>query len=326
MIVKPSPENIARAAEIIRSGELVAFPTETVYGLGADATNQQAAKRIFEVKQRPFEDPLIVHVASISEIDQVANVPRGSRMAEQLERLSGLWPGPLTVVVPRSGRVAEAVCGGLDSVAVRVPAHPVAQALLKASAIPIAAPSANPFSYVSPTSAEHVESLLGSQIEMILDGGNCQVGIESTIVSLIEDTPAILRPGKITAQQLQELIGPVAERPRKAATTMAPGMMDHHYSPRTPLAFYGAIAKSDYPKRVGLVRFAPDMRSSEFPYSAVTTLSSRGNLDEVAQKLFSALREHDSLGLELILVDSCPEEGIGVAIMDRLRKACAARR
>ncbi len=310
-------EDIDQAAKIIRRGGIVAFPTETVYGLGADAFNPLAVVRIFEVKGRPFFDPLIVHVASRNDLDQlVAEIP--SNAVELMERF---WPGPLTLVLLKKEEVPEIVTAGLPSVAVRMPKHPMALALIKASGCPIAAPSANPFGYVSPTTADHVRDQLGDQVDFILDGGPCEVGLESTIISFVEGEPLLLRPGGIPLEEIESTIGKVRIGSMNNEKPSAPGMLPKHYAPRTPIlldwceedvARYGN-------RKMGLLAFNEVRHSLKF--DRVEVLSEKGDLREAAANLFAALRRLDGLNLDLILAESVPEVGLGRAIMDRLRRA-----
>jgi L-threonylcarbamoyladenylate synthase len=218
---------VQRAAELLRAGRLVAFPTETVYGLGANALDETAVRRIFEAKGRPHSSPLIVHVASIAMAKELALT--WPHHAELLARR--FWPGPLTLILPKRPHVPDLVTASLPSVGLRIPAHPLAQALLDAAQIPIAAPSANRFTELSPTTAEHVREGLGARVDMILDGGPCTVGIESTVLSLVSDSPRILRPGMISQTQIEEIIGPV----ETGAGAESPGQHPRHYSPRTPI-------------------------------------------------------------------------------------------
>jgi L-threonylcarbamoyladenylate synthase len=218
---------VQRAAELLRAGRLVAFPTETVYGLGANALDETAVRRIFEAKGRPHSSPLIVHVASIAMAQELALI--WPSQAEHLVRR--FWPGPLTLILPKRPHFPDLVTAGLPSVGLRIPAHPLAQALLEAARIPIAAPSANRFTELSPTTAEHVRQSLGSRVDMILDGGPCTVGIESTVLSLVAAVPRILRPGMISQTQIEEIIGSV----ETGAGVESPGQHPRHYSPRTPI-------------------------------------------------------------------------------------------
>ena len=318
----PNPQNIRKAAQVLRAGGLVAFPTETVYGLGADARNDMAVRAIFQVKRRPSHDPLIVHILNFEALESVARVDSAA-LREKLEKLSSFWPGPLSVVVPKLPHISSIVSAGLDSLAVRIPSHPVAQALLKECAFPIAAPSANMFNYVSPTTAKHVEEGLGDKVEIILDGGPSEIGLESTILSLLEDKPRLLRPGAVTLEQLEQTLGCKIEiAPHK--NIIAPGLLESHYAPRTPIAFRDSLQLELLPTKAGLISFSEtDATDTATRYSVVHTLSLRGDLEQVAAQLFSAIREQDKLGLELIVVDSCETSGIGRAIMDRLTRATA---
>lgn len=322
-ILTPTSANIAAAARAIQGGELVAFPTETVYGLGADALNDGAVRRIFELKKRPATNPLIVHVDRIEAIGRVALL-EDPRLCHRLEAVHRFWPGPLSVVLPRAPRVPAVVSGGLDTVAVRIPRHEVALELLRLAGCPIAAPSANPSQYVSPTTAEHVARNL-PEVPIILDGGQCEVGIESTILSLIDDHPTLLRPGLVTAEELMEIFPDLCIPPRSTGQIklLAPGMMRQHYAPHTSIILRGDRPLTTWPAgQTGLITFSatpPD----QFEYGAVISLSSDGNMSEIAAGLFAAIRELDERGLALIVVDTCPEAGIGRAIMDRLIRATA---
>lgn len=323
MLAQANKENIQKAAEYLKAGELVAFPTETVYGLGAVAFDEKAVKRIFEVKGRPFFDPLIVHISKFEELSSVADWQSDALIHERVLKVRSLWPGPLTLILPRRPVVPDIVTAKLSTVAVRIPSHTVAQQLLLAVGKPVAAPSANPFSYVSPTTARHVDDLIGNKISMVLDGGPTEFGIESTILSLTGETPEILRPGIVTKEELERLLGKVNLRaPSKDAhkDPLAPGMLEMHYAPRTPLIFSEDYRKASSPQHVGYIAFSA---KNEFDntFSPISILSKTGDLNEVAHKLFAAIREQDQLGLDLIVIDSCPKTGIGLAIMDRLGKA-----
>jgi L-threonylcarbamoyladenylate synthase len=338
VIVQPSEESIARAAEILREGGLVAFPTETVYGLGANAFSDDATRGIFKAKGRPSFNPLIVHIASVDEIPLVAALPNSTMVERRIKLLATLWPGPLSIILPKATAISSVVTAGLSTVAVRIPDHPIALRLLKACGLPIAAPSANPFSGISPTTAQHVEEGLSDHPPFILDGGPCRVGLESTIVTILEPKVRILRPGGITREQLTALLGEqevegLQSKPRggtKSASEgvtspqpLAPGMLEQHYAPRTPLAFRSDLPQGALPKKVGLLSFRePPVGEPGNVFSSVYVLSSEGDLEEAAANLFSALRVLDRQDLDLILVDSCPDAGLGLAIMDRLRRAC----
>jgi L-threonylcarbamoyladenylate synthase len=313
---------VARAAAALRGGGLVAFPTETVYGLGAVATDARAVARIFEAKERPHFDPLIIHLGSADWLERcVASVPaEAGRLAERF------WPGPLTLVLPKRGNIPDIVTSGLPTVAVRMPAHPVARALIAAVGQPLAAPSANRFGQISPTSAQAVEEELGSRVDLILDGGPTQLGIESTIVALGDTGPRLLRPGPVTLEELRECLGrEVVVAGAPGATPESPGMLLRHYAPRTPLRILGssnaAMARSG---RVGLLAFRA-LSSASRDFAVVEMLSDTGDLREAAANLFAALRRLDAAGLDGIVAEPVPEAGLGRAIMDRLRKAAAPR-
>ncbi len=313
------PESIRFAAEIIRGGGLVAFPTETVYGLGANALNPDAVARIFEVKQRPSFDPLIVHIATRAALDRlVETISLGDHRLMDV-----FWPGPLTLVLPKREIVPDIVTAGLSTVAIRMPAHPVAQALIREAGVPIAAPSANPFGYVSPTCAQHVLDGLGDHVDLILDGGPCQIGVESTIVSMVGTWTELLRPGSVTLAEIREVIGPVV-RAAASQTVVAPGQLPRHYATRTPvtvLAAQGVRPVVHGHERAGLLAMSPLGQADE-RFCAIEVLSAAGDLREAARHLFAALRRLDTLGLDRLYAEPCDEQGLGLAIMDRLRR-CA---
>lgn len=319
MIYEPNAINLARAAETIRTRGIVAFPTETVYGLGANAFSEKAVARIFQIKGRPANNPIIVHLAEAADISQVADIT-DPKISTWLAIASKFWPGPLSVVLPKHPSIPENVTAGRSSVAVRIPAHPIAQALIRMSECPIAAPSANPSNYVSPTTALHVEAQLGDLVDMIIDGGPCTVGIESTVLSLVHDEPTVLRHGAVTIEQLRDVFenvtDPVAE---KTTEPLSPGMLPEHYAPKTPLVFLSAFDPKVTSGPYGFICFREP--SHPIPAQEVRVLSASGDLEEAATRLFATLRELDSLGLSCIVVEPCPEEGIGRALMDRLRRA-----
>jgi L-threonylcarbamoyladenylate synthase len=324
----PEPAVIRRAAELLRAGELVAFPTETVYGLGANALDEQAVRKIFDAKGRPSYNPLIVHVSDADEASRVAATWPASarRLAERF------WPGPLTVVLPKRREIPDAVTAGLGSVAVRVPAHPVALALLRATALPVAAPSANRSTEVSPTAARHVEKSLGERVALIVDGGPAVVGIESTVVDLSGEKPVLLRPGGVSVAELEGLIGPIeraAAAPREDAPRPAPGMMDRHYAPRASVVLYDASDARDRARaarhvreetarggRVGALVRGPDSAPDA---SRVVVLP--GTPDGYARRLYAALHELDDAGYTLIVVERVPEDEAWAAVRDRLERA-----
>ncbi len=318
MVRPATSEAIAAAADIIRRGEVVAFPTETVYGLGADATNAAAVARIFAIKSRPSFDPLIVHIDTPGLLPGVASAvpPAAALLVERF------WPGPLTVVLPKGDRIPAIVTAGLASVAVRVPDHPVARALIAAAGCPIAAPSANPFGYVSPTAAAHVDAQLSARVALILDGGPCRVGVESTIVSFVESEPALLRHGGIALEDIERVIGPLriaTDRP----LALAPGQLPRHYAPRTPLAIVNAVGDVPPAQRAGAALLLPRPAADARGFAQVEVLSDDGGLTTMAANLFAALRRLDAGGFAHIFAVAIPETGLGRAIMDRLRRASA---
>ena len=310
-------EAIRKAAGIIRGGGIVAFPTETVYGLGANGYNPLAVARIFEVKRRPSFDPLILHVADPADVRKlVKEIPSSAK--KLIERF---WPGPVTVVLLKEENIPDIVTAGLPSIAVRMPDHPMALSLIKQSKCPIAAPSANPFGYLSPTTAEHVREQLGDQVDLILDGGPCTVGVESTIVSFLDGKPRLLRPGGVSLEEIESVIGKVEISPIKGDKPSAPGMSSRHYAPRTPIVLDWSEKSLDSYKgrRIGLLAFRKPGTSLNFNH--IEVLSKKGDLREAAANLFTAIRRLDDLKLDLILAESVPEVELGRAIMDRLRRA-----
>jgi len=307
--------DIEKAAEIIQEGGLVAFPTETVYGLGADALNPLAVARIFEVKNRPQFDPLIVHVADVRQAEiLVLKFPE-----KALRLMEKFWPGPLTLVLPKSNLVPDIVTSSLPNVAIRVPNHPMALELIRQSGRPIAAPSANPFGGVSPTTASHVRQSLGSKVDMILDGGPCGIGVESTVLSFAGREPVLLRPGGLPLEEIQSLIGKVSLEAATSEKPLAPGQLLNHYAPRTMLVL--DIPPADLPrdKKIGLLAFQKPEDPSA--YAWVEVLSPSGDLREGAANLFAAMRRLDEKNLDVIIARLVPNEGLGRAINDRLTKA-----
>jgi len=308
-ILPASEDSIAEAAALLRAGRLVAFPTETVYGLGADATDDRAVARIFEAKRRPRFNPLIAHLADPEAAAALAVFDDRARAVA-----ARFWPGPLTLVLPRlpQGPVSLLATAGLDTVALRVPEHPVAQALLRAAGRPIAAPSANRSGAVSPTRAEHVAESLGDAVDLILDGGACRVGIESTILDLSGARPALLRPGGVAREALEELLGPVELA--AAGPVKAPGMLESHYAPGLPVRLNATEAAPGE----ALLGFGPCP-------GATLNLSEAGDPVEAAANLFAMLRALDRPQFGGIAVAPVPESGLGAAINDRLRRAAAPR-
>ncbi len=335
--VAESVPELSRAAACLRAGGLVAFPTETVYGLGAHALDRAAVRRIFEAKGRPSADPLIVHVASVEDVhDLVRSWPDvAARLAARF------WPGPLTMVLPKATVVPDEVTAGLSSVAIRVPAHPVAQALLTAAAIPVAAPSANLFSRPSPTTAAHVLADLDGRIDIVVDAGPTPMGVESTVIDLTGAVPRILRPGGTTAEDLALLLGPVVHEDAPVAASgpmVSPGLLERHYAPRAPLTVYEG---DDRPRvlrrmtadvdalvaagsRVGLLLHDED--EIDRRVAATRRLGSAERLDLVAARLFAELRALDAQDLDAILAHGVSDvRGLGAAVRDRLRRAASGR-
>ncbi|RLE31074.1 threonylcarbamoyl-AMP synthase [Candidatus Acetothermia bacterium] len=319
-LLEPIPEELQVAGEIIRAGGLVAFPTETVYGLGADALSAEAVARIFEAKGRPRFDPVIVHVAAPEEAEALwSEVPPLARRL--MERF---WPGPLTIVLPKRDVVPDIVTAGLPTVAIRMPDHEVALGLIRAAGHPIAAPSANRFGKTSPTHHEHVLEELAGRIEAVIAAGPTPVGIESTVISLVEEPPRVLRPGGTPLELLQEVVGELRADPLqvKRGPAPSPGTMRRHYMPQTPLFLLEGGLPGDgweeLPReRCGYLGFTTAKRG--FRHREV--LSGRGDLREAAARFFAALRRLDSIGVTAIVAEPVPEEGLGVAIMDRLKRA-----
>src|SRR5690349_20136013 len=339
------PEAIALAANLLRAGEVVAFPTETVYGLGADATSEAALQRIFVAKERPLSDPLIVHLADASHLAEVARAipPEAVRLAERF------WPGPLTMVLPRNARIPALVAAGGDTIGVRVPAHPVALALLRAADIPVAAPSANRFMHTSPTTAAHVLADLDGRIACILDGGPTMVGVESTVIDLTTSPPRLLRPGGVTLEALHTILPDIlapafAEGvPPKTPTEStepahAPGQMARHYAPHTRLIVFDATDAEALAamlalaaeaqargERVGALAADEEAATLEGAGVRVARLGPAADLASISRRLYAALRELDAAGLDLLLAHSFGTQGLGLAIEDRLRRAAGGR-
>jgi L-threonylcarbamoyladenylate synthase len=318
-------QGVRRGAEVIRAGGLVAFPTETVYGLGADALSGTAVARIFEAKERPRGNPLIVHLANAAALESIAaRVPPRARDAA-----ARFWPGPLTLVVPRAATVPLITTGGLETVAARVPAHPVARALIEASGRPIAAPSANRSGRPSPTRAEHVRDDLDGRIELILDGGSTPVGVESTVLDTTTEPPMLLRPGGVTLEELKDCLGEVGVLGSgdEQAAGRSPGLRYRHYAPRAQVIIIEAgtgervvVPWLEAGRPVALMTQRPV--ALERPGLKVKTMP--GDLGAYARDLFAVLRELDSTGVEGIFVEAVPREGLGLTIMDRLRRAASS--
>ncbi|HRD53379.1 MAG TPA: L-threonylcarbamoyladenylate synthase [Flavobacteriales bacterium] len=307
--------DLVEAARLLRAGEVVAIPTETVYGLAANAFDVAAVLKVFAAKQRPSFDPLIVHVGQRADVHRVAReLPPGARAL-----IDAFWPGPLTLVLPKQAAVPDLVTSGLDTVGVRMPSHPLTLQLLRSLNFPLAAPSANPFGYVSPTTAQHVAAQLGDRIPYILDVGPCQVGVESTIIGWEGDRWVLYRPGGIALEAIEAVIGSVAHAVKQVLPA-APGMLESHYAPRTTVHVgdIKALLPRFAGKRIGIISF----REAHAVHHCLV-LSERGDMSEAARNLFAALRALDSSDCEVILAERFPEEGLGRAINDRLRRAAS---
>ncbi len=330
----PDKEIIKQAAEILKNGGLVAFPTETVYGLGANGLDTSACRRIYEAKGRPSDNPLILHISQISELQPI--VREITPVAQKL--MDAFWPGPLTIIFPKSDLVPLGATGGLDTVAVRFPSHPLAMALIRESALPIAAPSANSSGKPSPTRASHVAYDLDGKIDMILDGGPVEWGLESTIVDACSDTAVLLRPGAITKEMLEEAVGTVEVdpaiigKPSDDLVPKAPGMKYTHYSPKADVTLVSGepacvlktinrLCAEAKEKGLSVGVMATEETKQDYVADQVLSLGSEANLEEIGANLFKTLRKFDFLGIDVVYSQVFPESGEGMAIMNRLRKA-----
>lgn len=318
LILQCDPESLARAASMLREGKLVAFPTETVYGLGADATNDRAVAAIYAAKGRPQFNPLIAHVAKMEALDGLVVWNAAARMLAE-----ALWPGPLTLVLPRHPHcpVSRLASAGTETLAVRMPSHPVARELIERAGVPVAAPSANASGKLSPTEAAHVAESLGGAVDAIIDGGRCPVGVESTVVSWARHAPEILRPGGVTREQIEKILGrPVAVPDISMsgeAPVLSPGQLASHYAPRAALRLNAESAEADE----ALLTFGEDMHVKGG--SLRLNLSPSGDVNEAAANLFAMLHSLDAAGVSRIAAMPIPEKGLGIAINDRLRRAAA---
>ncbi|SFB55111.1 L-threonylcarbamoyladenylate synthase [Algoriphagus aquimarinus] len=312
-------QDISRAKGVLDAGELVAIPTETVYGLAGNALNPAAVASIFETKNRPSFDPLIIHVPSLGAAENyVTNIPSPLRkLAEHF------WPGPLTLLLPRKSNIPDIVTSGLDRVAVRVPDHSLSLDLLAQLDYPLAAPSANPFGYISPTSPKHVNAQLGDKISYILDGGNCKVGLESTIVGMEEDEIVVYRLGGLDISEIESIVGKVTVKSHSSSNPQAPGLLESHYAPTKPFIL-GNLNEMVAYYQEREVDFAVLSLSQSFPAVPVgnqIALSPQADLKDAATHLFAAMRTLDESNATVILAELMPEEGLGKAINDRLKRA-----
>jgi len=310
-------QDILFAKQLLEKGELVAIPTETVYGLAANALDAEAVSKVFIAKGRPTFDPLIIHVSSDIQLDRYAkDIPA---LARKLTK--HFWPGPLTLVLNKREAIPDIVTSGLDTVGIRCPDHYLTQQLLAQLDFPIAAPSANPFGYVSPTTAAHVNEQLGDKISYILDGGPCRIGIESTIVGFHDELPIVYRRGGVPEEAIERIAGKIESNLVSTSNPKAPGQLESHYAPRKPfeLGDINALAAKHKGKKIGVIRF----RKGEFEGPHEYFLSEKGDLAEAAQRLFSTLRQLDQTDLDLVIAEKVPDIGIGKAINDRLMRASA---
>lgn len=314
-IFEANEETIISAANVIRAGGLVAFPTETVYGLGADGLNPIAVAKIFETKKRPSFNPLILHIANKNQLTEYAFV-NDSRIEKLINKF---WPGPLTLVLPKHDIVPDIVTSGNPTVAIRMPDHPVALQLIERSGCPIAAPSANKFGHLSPTEALHVYRSIGDKVDIILNGGKCSVGVESTIIQFTESKFSILRPGGLSREEIENEIGKVEVISKFSIRPNAPGQLPFHYAPSIPLYFLTDENLKKYSsKKIGALFFKNENLNHNF--DSVRILSEKGDMKEAAANLFKYLHELEKEEIDLILAEPVEEEGLGVAIMDRLNK------
>ena len=311
----PPWTSVSEAARLLKEGEVVAIPTETVYGLAGNAFEPKALAKIFAAKERPTFDPLIVHIADIAQLTDIAkDIPDSAyRLAE------AYWPGPMTIILPKKDCIPDLCTSALPSVAVRFPSHPIAQAIIKESGLPLAAPSANLFKHVSPTTAEHVAAQLADRIAGIVDGGPCSVGVESSIISLVGE-PTVMRPGAITPEMFKAVLGEVKikESTSKPGQPMlAPGQCDTHYRPQVPL-YYGEVpAGYTLPEHTVCIAFG----TQAGPIPATVNLSATGDMVEATSKLYAFMHDLDKSEYDLILVDPIPNTGVGMALNDRLKRA-----
>ncbi|OOV29441.1 threonylcarbamoyl-AMP synthase [Flavobacterium sp. LM5] len=310
--------DIQKAANLLTKGAVVAIPTETVYGLAGNIFNEKAIRTIFDLKKRPLYNPLIVHLKSYSDLEQVAvAIPDKARALAE-----AFWPGPLTLVLKKQPNISDLITAGKDTVAVRVPNHPVALALLNSLDFPLAAPSANPFGSISPTTASHVSNYFDTADLFVLDGGDCARGIESTIVGFEGDEPILYRAGATNISAIEAVVGPLKVFTKDDIAPVAPGMLSKHYAPSTPTFFTTNISESleNYcNKRIGLLSFCQTYNHPAIVFQ--NQLSKNQNLEEAASRLYALLHELDAQDIEVLLVEKVPHEGIGIAINDKLQRA-----
>ena len=311
-------KDIKKAISLLTNEELVAIPTETVYGLAGNIFSEKAIKKIFETKKRPSFNPLIVHISSINDLTKVVSyLPEKAKILAQ-----HFWPGSMTLVLPKKETIPDLITAGKSTVGVRVPNHPVALELLQKLSFPLAAPSANPFNSISPTKPEHVENYFENDIKMVLDGGNCLKGIESTIIGFENEEPVIYRLGSLTIEEIQDVVGDVIVKNEKEENPDAPGMLKKHYSPKTKTVFTDNISneiKKYLPKKIGILSFSDTFKTNDVVHEII--LTDNFDMNIAASKLYSALHELDHLELDVIIAEKVPNIGLGKSINDRLKRA-----
>jgi len=311
-------DDILRAVEILNNEDVVAIPTETVYGLAGNIYSEKAIRKIFEVKQRPLFNPLIVHIHSIEQINEVV-----SEFPDKAQKLAkAFWPGSLTLILPKKASVTDLISAGKDTVGVRIPNHPVALSLLQQLSFPLAAPSANPFNRISPTSSLHVENYFKQRIAMVLEGGECKNGIESTIIGFEKNEAVLYRLGSISIEEIEKIIGKIQVKNKNETSPNAPGMLARHYAPKTKMYLVDDVEKfilNFENTRLGVLRFKDEMNLSNMEHLEI--LSKSGDLKEAAAKLYGALHKLDSLNLDVIVAERFPDFGLGKSINDRLERA-----
>lgn len=311
-------KDISKAVRILNAEELVAIPTETVYGLAGNIFSEKAIKGIFETKKRPFFNPLIVHIPSVEDLPTIV-----SFIPEKAQQLAdAFWPGPLTLVLPKQSSIPDLITAGKDTVAVRIPNHPVALELLQQLDFPLAAPSANPFGSISPTTAQHVNDYFENDIQMVLDGGACQRGIESTIIGFEGNEPIIYRLGSTSIEAIEAVVGPIEIKNKKEVAPDAPGMLERHYAPSTQTILVDNLSEAIHKhcdKRIGVLAFSKPSVHTSIAFQII--LSESTNLEEAASNLYDALHQLDKQNLDIIIAERFSDFGLGKSINDRLQRA-----
>jgi len=310
--------DISKAIELLNKEDVVAIPTETVYGLAGNIYSEKAIRKIFEVKQRPLFNPLIVHIPSIDHLEKIVREfpVKAQKLAE------AFWPGSLTLILPKRLNIPEIVTGGKDTVGVRIPNHPVTLSLLKQLSFPLAAPSANPYNRISPTSSDHVKAYFENTLSMVLEGGECKNGIESTIIGFENNEAILYRLGGISVEDIEKIIGKIQIRNTSETTPNAPGMLAKHYAPKTKMYLLDDLDKfieNNKSKKIGILKFKENLNTASVEH--IEILSKSGDLKEAASKLYSTLHKLDSLNLDLIVAERFPDVGLGKSINDRLERA-----